>query len=266
MNVTILNKPAYGAFKASTVIYILIALFLVSACSSQPAQVVNREQPPSRKIQHHRVSPGETLYSIAWRYDVDHRQLARHNGISPPFTIYPGQVLQLDVGNSPVETATPPPAIARQSKPPEREEPRSKNQTKSAPAQSTPSLITGAPQWRWPVKGRVLSAFGASTGLNQGIDIDGNLGDSVVAAAAGQVVYAGNGLRGYGNLVIIKHNDTFLSAYAHNRRLTVSEGDSVKAGEVIAEMGATGADSVRLHFEIRRDGKPVDPIGYLPKR
>ncbi|WP_347329774.1 peptidoglycan DD-metalloendopeptidase family protein [Marinimicrobium locisalis] len=116
------------------------------------------------------------------------------------------------------------------------------------------------------MKGRVLSAFGASTGLNQGIDIDGKLGDSVLAAAAGQVVYAGNGLRGYGNLVIIKHNDTFLSAYAHNRRLTVSEGDSVKAGEVIAEMGATGADSVRLHFEIRRDGKPVDPIGYLPKR
>lgn len=266
VNVTILDRPASRAFKAGTVIYILIALLLVSACSSQPAQVVNREQPPSRKIQHHRVNPGETLYSIAWRYDIDHRQLARHNGISPPFTIYPGQMLQLDVGNASAPTAEPPAAIARQSKPPEKAGTRSKNQTRSAPAQKAPSLITGAPQWRWPVKGRVLSAFGASTGLNQGIDIDGNLGDSVVAAAAGQVVYAGNGLRGYGNLVIIKHNDTFLSAYAHNRRLRVSEGDSVKAGEVIAEMGSTGTDSVRLHFEIRRDGKPVDPIGYLPKR
>ncbi len=266
MKVTISDKPTFRTCKVSTVIYILIALLLISACSSQPAQVVNREQPPSRKIQHHRVSPGETLYSIAWRYDVDHRRLAKHNGIRPPFTIYPGQMLQLDVGSGPVESAAPPPAIAKESPSTEKATPRSKNQTTSKPAPTSPPLVTGAPQWRWPVKGRVLSAFGASTGLNQGIDIDGKLGDSVLAAAAGQVVYAGNGLRGYGNLVIIKHNDTFLSAYAHNRRLTVSEGDSVKAGEVIAEMGATGADSVRLHFEIRRDGKPVDPIGYLPKR
>lgn len=260
------EKPTSTGHNARAVIYILIALLALSACSSQPADVVSREQPPSRKIQHHRVSAGETLYSIAWRYDVDHRKLARHNDISPPFTIYPGQMIRLDVGRSAAEPVQRASASTTPSRAGSASKPRSKNKTPSASSEPPPALITGAPQWRWPADGRVLTAYGASTGLNQGIDIGGDLGDSVVAAAAGQVVYAGNGLRGYGNLVIIKHNDTFLSAYAHNRRLTVSEGDSVKAGEAIAEMGSTGTDSVRLHFEIRRDGKPVDPIGYLPQR
>lgn len=250
-------------------IYILISMMALIGCASSPAQVEERGQPPGRDIQQHWVSNGETLYSIAWRYDIDHRKLAQHNGISPPFTIYPGQTLRLDVHNAaapaqptrraePTKTAQKPQATKPSS--------RSKNKTQEAKPSSAPKLISGNPDWRWPVRGRVISAFGTSTGLNQGIDIDGNMGDSVRAAAPGQVVYAGSGLRGYGNLVIIKHNDTFLSAYAHNRSLRVSEGDAVKAGEVIAEMGSSGTDSVRLHFEIRRDGKPVDPIGYLPKR
>lgn len=250
-------------------IYIMIGWMAMGGCATQQADVVERSQPPGREIQRHWVSAGETLYSIAWRYDVDHRRLAQHNGISPPFTIYPGQVLRLDVhnmaarakpreGSEPSSVVTPPKAKAPVD--------RQKNKTPAPKSSSAPPLVAGNPDWRWPVKGRVIAAFGASTGLNQGIDISGKLGDSVQAAAAGQVVYAGNGLRGYGNLVIIKHNDTYLSAYAHNRRLKVTEGDAVKAGEVIAEMGSSGTDSVRLHFEIRRDGKPVDPIGYLPKR
>ncbi len=112
----------------------------------------------------------------------------------------------------------------------------------------------------------MLARFGANNSLNRGIDIGGNLGQPVIAAADGQVVYAGSGLRGYGNLLIIKHNDTYLSAYAHNRRLLVDEGESVKGGQRIAEMGSSGTDKVMLHFEIRRNGTPVDPMGYLPRR
>lgn len=253
------------------VVYILTALLALSACSSPPADVESRAQPPSWKISEHRVSPGETLYSIAWRYDLDYRRLARHNDISPPYTIYPGQVLDLAVAQDAPGVAKPdsPASTGKSEKPAERaatdasDQKRSKNKTPPEPSDPLPD---GKPQWRWPVEGRVLSAFGASTGLNRGIDIAGELGDSVVAAAKGRVVYAGSGLRGYGNLVIIKHNETYLSAYAHNRRLRVAEGDSIDAGEVIAEMGSSGTDSVRLHFEIRRDGKPVDPIGYLPQR
>lgn len=267
--------------RAAKVIYISITVLAMFACAGQPVAVEDRDQPPSRKIQEHRVSAGETLYSIAWRYDIEHRKLAQRNDIREPFTIYPGQVLKLDTDNMPSpqpsrqarsgsgESASPsrvetPPQPSRPAETPR--ETRSRNQTPEATSNNSVNLPRGTPDWRWPVEGRVLRAFGASTGLNQGIDIGGNLGDSVRAAAAGQVVYAGSGLRGYGNLVILKHNDTYLSAYAHNRRLNVAEGDSVKAGSVIAEMGSSGTDKVKLYFEIRRDGKPVDPIGHLPRR
>jgi lipoprotein NlpD len=112
----------------------------------------------------------------------------------------------------------------------------------------------------------LLSGFQGNAGHNKGIDIAGNLGQPVFAAASGQVVYSGTGLRGYGKLLIIKHNDTFLSAYAHNNNLLVKEGDMVKAGQKIADMGSSGTDRVKLHFEIRREGTPVDPMKYLPKR
>lgn len=258
-------------------VVISIILLLVSACSSPgPASVSDREQPPSRKLETHRVSSGETLYSIAWRYGVDYRKLAHHNGVGQPYTIYPGQTLRLDVESggtpstaSPVSevarTAPAKPSVQRKPKPSEASG-RSINKTPASPAPSAPALVAGPPAWRWPSQGRILSAFGASTGLNKGIDIDGKLGEPVLAAASGQVVYAGSGLRGYGRLVIIKHNDTYLSAYAHNEKLLLSEGDSVKAGDKIAEMGSSGTDKVKLHFEIRRNGKPVDPIRYLPKR
>jgi len=270
-----------GFCRATRVIYISITLLALSACSGQPVEVVDRDQPPSRRIQEHRVSAGETLYSIAWRYDIEHRKLAQRNDIQEPFTIYPGQVLKLDTENMPrseprrqarsdaAETGarTRAEASPRPSRPTEnRQEARSRNQTAGASSGTGVDLPKGTPDWQWPVEGRVLRAFGASTGLNQGIDIGGNLGDSVRAAAAGQVVYAGSGLRGYGNLVILKHNDNYLSAYAHNRRLNVAEGDSVKAGSVIAEMGSSGTDRVKLYFEIRRDGKPEDPVRHLPRR
>jgi len=267
---------------------ILIVCFMVACASAPPAQVVDRQQPPSRKIVTHRVSPEETLYSIAWRYNLDYRQLARHNGIGDGFRIYTDQVLRLDV-NNPAARVTPPPPVAiaapaetASSRPAAKTPPVSA--ARPAPVQPTPSasrqenrtpasaqapsaaLPTGPVRWRWPVSGAVISGFGGQTGLNKGIDISGKLGQPVVAASEGQVVYAGTGLRGYGNLVIIKHSDTYLSAYAHNHALKVKEGQTVKAGQQIAELGSSGTDREKLHFEIRRDGKPVDPLQYLPKR
>jgi lipoprotein NlpD len=120
--------------------------------------------------------------------------------------------------------------------------------------------------WGWPSNGILIGKFSSNGSLNKGIDIAGDLGQPVLAASDGTVVYAGSGLRGYGELVIIKHSDTYVSAYGHNRRLLVREGQQVKVGQTIAEMGSTGTDRVKLHFEIRRQGKPVDPLQFLPRR
>ncbi|WP_232522421.1 peptidoglycan DD-metalloendopeptidase family protein [Marinimicrobium alkaliphilum] len=255
-----------------------------SCGTAPPAQISERDQPPSRRIQdgarptgggatqrtpvpdsgEHRVARGETLYSIAWRYGLDYRELARHNGIAEPFVIYPSQTLRLDVGRTAAAQArAQPPATSRPqaSQPPVSS--RSENRTTSSRATATPS---GSPNWRWPSDGRVIGTFNSNAGLNRGIDIAGDLGQPVIAASSGQVVYAGSGLRGYGRLLIIKHNDTYLSAYAHNNRLLVEEGDVVEAGQRVAEMGSSGTDRVKLHFEIRRDGNPVNPMDYLPNR
>jgi lipoprotein NlpD len=118
--------------------------------------------------------------------------------------------------------------------------------------------------WMWPADGRIVATF--DEGRNKGIDIAGRPGQQVVAAGAGKVMYAGSGIRGYGNLVIVKHNNSLLSAYAHNRKIVVKEGDNVAKGQMIAEMGDSDADSVKLHFEIRQQGKPVDPARFLPGR
>lgn len=126
------------------------------------------------------------------------------------------------------------------------------------------AAVDGGIPWRWPASGRVIDGF--SEGRNKGIDIAGREGDPVFASADGRVVYAGNGLRGYGNLVIVKHNDEFLSAYAHNRALLVKQDQAVRQGQRIAEMGDSDSERVMLHFEIRREGKPVDPMHYLPPR
>lgn len=266
-----LNQTDSLLYRLSCLIVISIIFLVQFGCAApQPAAVSDRAQPPSRRIMTHEVSAGETLYSIAWRHGIDYRQLARHNNISAPFTIYTGQTLRLDVGaaNTAARPATQAPAKVAAA-PPKRSSPasaRSENRTTPrAPApRQTPAA--GTLQWHWPARGPIINAFGAGTGLNQGIDIAGELGEPVIAAASGQVVYAGSGLRGYGNLLIIKHNDTYLSAYAHNQRLLKSEGDMVKAGERVAEMGSSGANKVKLHFEIRREGRPVDPIRYLPRR
>jgi lipoprotein NlpD len=232
------------------------------------------------------VSKGETLYSISWRYGYDHREVAAWNNIGPPYNIYPGQQLllipphqryakprpQADrtvAGNKattpsaqPGEaTVTRPAVVATRTPRPPPATSRPARRVEKPPASHQQKGIA----WRWPSSGVVVSGFSPAKG-KKGLDIRGKLGQQIIAAADGNVVYSGSGLIGYGNLVIIKHNDTYLSAYGHNRRLLVKEGESVKQGEKIAEMGDSGKEGVILHFEIRRDGKPVNPLGYLPKR
>lgn len=206
------------------------------------------------------VKSGDTLYSIAWQYGQDYKQVAQWNRIAPPYRIYAGQRLRL----------TPPAhisATARPSIPPPatKSERAAANKTET-PAKTAPDAQeTGALQpinWRWPAQGKLVGHFGAG---NKGINIAGEEGQAIQATAPGRVVYSGSGLVGLGQLLIIKHDDRFLSAYAHNKTLLVKEGDQVSAGQRIAEMGRTGAERVMLHFQIRKDGKPVDPLQYLPE-
>mgnify|MGYP003858804789 CR=1 FL=1 len=246
----------------------LVALALCS-CGSHRAPTSALEQPPSLRIKHHTVSRGETLYSIAWRYGKDFRELAAINGIAAPYQIYPGQHLRLS-GRAPVAAAPP---VAKKRPQSAAAKPRSttkstaKNKKSSTPTKPRQPVAraSGSPiQWRWPTKGNVISGFRAGDPLRKGVDIAGEKGDSVLAAANGTVIYAGNALRGYGKLLIVKHNEEYLSAYAHNHKLLVEEGSEVKAGQRIAELGSSGTDRNKLHFEIRRNGQPVDPMAYLP--
>ena len=193
----------------------------------------------------HVVRAGETLQVIAWRYGLDVRNLSQWNRIEDPNLIFVNQQLNLI--------------------------PRDGDRTVSVLRNSQQSELTStqsvlpAPSWLWPVKGPLLSTYGSDSGTGKGIGIGGEVGSGIRAAATGRVVYAGDGLIGYGQLLIIQHNPTYLSAYGHNDRLIVSEGDSVEQGQVIAAMGIGPGRQPQLHFEIRRNGGSVDPLAYLPR-
>lgn len=253
---------------------VLLALAVLASCGR--STVVRRDrdgrpiatQPISASSV--RVQRGDTLYGIAFRAGQDYRDVARWNGIRPPYTIYPGQRLQLR-GRAPVARSTSrssnrqPAAVAGKRPPAAAQTPRAAARQPLPPAARNPapsSISTIA--WRWPTQGALIGRFVAGDSTRQGIDIAGSGGQAVVAAAAGTVVYSGSGLVGYGELVIVKHSDEWLSAYGHNRRRLVAEGAAVSAGQNIAEMGRTGASRDMLHFEIRRNGKPVDPLPLLP--
>lgn len=214
----------------------------------------------------HVVARGDTLYSIAWRHGKDFRQLAAANNIRSPYTIYPGQQIRLDGASvaAPRPAPTTKPAVAPQagSKTPA----PSASRPAPAPAPVKPAVSAGVIAWQWPASGNLISRYVAGSVSSKGIVIGGNSGDPVRASAAGVVVYRGSGLTGYGNLLIIKHDDRWLSAYAHNERMLVKEGEKVNAGQQIATMGDSGTFRTQLHFEIRRDGNPVDPLTLLPKR
>lgn len=192
------------------------------------------------------VAPGDTLYSIAWATGLDYRTLARWNHMTSPYRLQAGTRVRL-YGPAPQ---------GRQAKGYQRQ--RRYARLRAAPLERAPI------RWVWPAHGQVITVFRPALG-HKGIDIAAAAGTPVRAAAAGRVVYAGSGLRGYGELIIIKNNNKFLSAYAHNSRILVEEGDSVRQGQKIAEMGSSGTDRVMLHFEIRLRGNPVNPLTYLPR-
>ncbi len=202
------------------------------------------------------VRSGDTLYSIAWRYGLDYRQVARWNRIASPYVIHADQVLRLRAPPSGGNRT----ASAESRRPPQAQPEREARAPESrAPASSPVS-------WRWPTDGEVLKPYDAEGTGKRGISVAGKLGSPIRAASAGRVVYSGDGLRGYGNLVIVKHNSHYLTAYGYNRELLVQEGDAVSAGQVIARMGRSPGGNTALHFEIRRDGRPIDPLGSLPRR
>ena len=226
------------------------------------------------------VRPGDTMIRIGLENGQNWRDIVRWNNLENPNLIEVGQVLRVvppvsetQVVTRPVlpgsaapATATPPLAAASR--------PASAPATPvaSAPVAPPPPPVVASPPltgdedvgWIWPAQGALLGGF--DDAKNKGLDIGGRAGDAVIAAADGRVVYSGAGLRGYGNLIILKHNNTFLTAYAHNQTLLVKEDQAVKKGQKIAEMGNSDADRVKLHFEVRRQGKPVDPAKYLPPR
>ena len=230
---------------------------------TRAAPVNSRAHSNSGSLQTHRVRSGDNLMSIAFQYDLDFRTLARANGLNPPYTIFIDQEINLDVNrlvnigaerSSRLGTAVSNNSIARS------------NGTISRRGGLIQQAIgSGAePDWQWPHAGEILRGFEGE--LNKGIDIGGKFGDPVYAASAGDVVYSGSGVQGSSNLIIIRHSDKYLSAYAHNSLMLVAEGSRVSAGEKIAEVGRNASGLAMLHFEIRVDGKSVNPANILPNR
>jgi lipoprotein NlpD len=276
---------------------VLVAAVLAACGGSSvaPVESVSRAPTTTKKAKRpvsHTVRRGETLYSIAWRFGFDYRTLAAWNAIGEPYTIYPGQKLRLTRPPSTPSTKTarrsPAPSgssdrtaststsgssgkSTKVPATPKKSAPRTSGGKKTVSAESLKKSGKGAAKggsapvkrWHWPARGRVVTSFSKSGG--KGIDIAGKLGQSILAASDGRVVYSGSGLIGYGQLIIVKHNKRYLSAYAHNNKILVKEGDAVTGGQRIAEMGRSGSNRALLHFEIRRDGRPIDPIRYLPK-
>ena len=243
----------------------LLLLLLLTACGGGRAIAPVDNQgykPKTPKVQYasskppkvYKVKKGDTLYSISWRYGMDYKTLAKINHIHSPYRLSIGQKLRFKAIKPIKKTYKPKPVKA-------------KTKAKSTKPTSTPKPIANIKlAWQWPTKGKIISTYSKSATGRKGIDIAGKAGQTIVAAASGKVVYAGNGLPRYGNLLIVKHNDVYLSAYAHNTKLLVKEGQYVKAGQKIARLGSTGTQRNQLHFEIRRNGKPVDPLRFLPKR
>jgi len=277
------------------ILLLVVSVLLLNGCSSRwraPMETRGVASPPAAsrvhrpapapsvagsrrlKASQYRVRRGDTLYSIAWRANLDFRSLARWNGIQSPYVIYPKQLIRLRPPVVPHRKTSPqvtrasrtassasrPRTAARSSQPD-----RARAGTAARPARR----VTQKPRslrWKWPAKGRLVAIWKAGDPLRKGIEIAGREGEPVFAAEGGKVVYSGSGLIGYGRLIIIKHNENYLSAYGHNRRLLLRQNQRVTKGQKIAEMGRANDGRPLLHFEIRRDGKPIDPVKLLPHR
>jgi lipoprotein NlpD len=253
--------------------------------AAAPAAHPNAGQPG-----YYTVKPGDTLIRVGLETGQSWRDIMAWNNMENPNVLEVGQVLRVvpPAANAAVASTSPISTARVESRPLDAKAPAAAasgvapSPAVAAPAAPTPAPATPAPaaaatpaatgparevddiNWTWPAAGAVVAAF--DDARNKGLGIAGKPGDPIFAAADGKVVYAGSGLRGYGNLVIVKHNNSYLTAYAHNQALLVKEDQSVRRGQKIAEMGSTDADRVKLHFEIRKEGKPVDPARYLPPR
>ncbi|MDF1831579.1 MAG: peptidoglycan DD-metalloendopeptidase family protein [Porticoccaceae bacterium] len=255
-------------------ILIVVYCLFLTACGSTPAPVISRTPPPSQSINYHVVGQGDTLFAIAWRYELSVEALARANGLSHPYHIYSGQRLTLDIKRTNIKVSKPEPTVRVTNSIPSNvvrskvvipKVTKAKEQKTARVGQRKPSsLPKGEWRWQWPVKGKVARHYDSNR-IFKGLNIQSVKGRKIGSAAPGVVVYAGRGLRGYGQLLIIKHSETFLSAYAHNRKMFVKEGQAVAAGQKIAEVGGDPENNGRLYFEIRKNGKPVDPIRLLPR-
>ncbi|MDO8732730.1 MAG: peptidoglycan DD-metalloendopeptidase family protein [Actinomycetota bacterium] len=237
-----------------------------------PANAIDSKPLPSLsgasnagKPGYYTIKPGDTIMQVGRSTGQNWRDIVRWNNLESPNQIEVGQVLRVAPPESTVGIAVPSPVSSGSS---------AVTTTKPPPVVAVPAAPIASPTptiapeddiaWIWPSNGALIAGFDEVK--NKGLKIAGKLGDPVVASADGRVVYAGSGLRGYGNLVILKHNETYLTAYAHNQTLLVKEDQMVKKGQRIADMGSSDADRVMLHFEVRRQGKPVDPAKYLPVR
>lgn len=260
------QKNGIRSIFAANVTKCICIICLLSACTS-PDIYYNQNFNPPVYFGTHVVQSGETLYNIAWRYGRDFKELASANNIRPPYVLSIGQRINLEVDQR-----------AYRSRADSKEKSADRSQTvterKSKPVSSNKSTnnkksnISNNIRWGWPHVGLILAKYSVNSrnrNINKGIDIGGIEGDEIRAAASGEVVYAGNGLLGYGNLIIINHSDRFLSAYGHNKVILVKEGEKVRLGQRIATMGLKGQKPL-LHFEIRKDGQPVNPETYLPHR
>jgi lipoprotein NlpD len=285
------------ALNREGLILALVLACLVSACRTGWEPEDNQRGAQSgyqlTKDGHYRVRRGDSLHVIAFNYGLDWRDIASWNHIRAPYIIHPDQELRLipppNHASSTVKAKTgaaakprtggtaipskPPPATSSKaaiSRPSETtttalKEPHAS--TKSSPPQSSGSGTSTAPsKWQWPTAGKVTSTYKANDSSRNGIDISGKEGQAIIAAASGEVVYSGSGLIGYGELIIIKHSESLLSAYAHNNKRLVAEGQKVQMGARIADMGRNDRNQARLHFEIRVNGKPRNPLTYLPRR
>ena len=250
---------------------------ILAGCNSPPAPVYSRKPPPDQRIHHHIVSKGETLYAIAWRYELSLASLSAANGLRPPYALVVGQRLSLDskpvqkparakrrVASTRHKQASRPVYQAKAHKVERSVKGGASKQATGRQGKQTSFKAEGTWRWQWPVKGKVSRHYDTNR-VFKGLNIQSSAGKIVKAAAPGVVVFAGQGLRGYGRLLIVRHSDAYLSAYAHNRKMFVTEGQRIRAGQKLSEVGGDPENSGRLYFEIRKEGKPVDPMRLLPR-
>jgi lipoprotein NlpD len=256
---------------------VFIAALLVGGCSSWSPEDDARVYKGSYQLTpdgYYRVRRGDTLHAIAFNFGLDWRDIAAWNSIRAPYVIYPDQELRLDNprrSSGSKSAGTKPSSGAAANKTPSTPAGKSTSSASSRQASDRSSAGKSSSSdtpssWLWPTEGRIVSNFKANDPARNGIEIGGKEGQAVKATAAGEVVYSGNGLIGYGELIIVKHSEQMLSAYGHNRKRLVKEGQRVRAGDRIAEMGRNERNQAILHFEIRHNGTPRNPLTYLPRR